>query len=669
MGKFSGLVLLLFSTMTWAQKTLDINQMLAALKTSKADTSRVNQLNKISLYYNETDTIKAVSYAKQALNLAQELQWKEGIAKANFELGIIYNSHFDYDQSLVYFQESLKWATPKLSSKIYLNIGGIYLNKSDFTHALDYLLRALKAAETIGDRKYVAKIATNLGSVYFGIQNYNKAITFFNKAAQLNRQLGNDLDLAIVYRNIAGVYTSLQEPHKALSYYNQAIILNRKLHNEQLQARILSDIALVYYNLGDYDRAIQNCHLAIKEQSLGNQNQQIIAFIHGVLGDSFIGKAKANSNQTYFLDSAIVNLNKAVKLHQQLNSSRDLAYDFSSLTQVHKLRGDYKSALSSYETAMVYEDSVFNFENKETIKNLEDKRAIELRDRELKIRKLQLEAKEKQKWMLTLGVVLLSIIGGMLFYQSHNRRKTNRKLRVLNQDLAHKNHELDQANKIKARFFSILNHDLRSPVYNLIHFLHLQKESPELLDETTKASIEKQTMESAENLVVSMEDMLLWSKGQMEHFRPQPERFKLQMLFEELKIFFASSAHIAFEYKNSDQIIVNTDVNYLKTIMRNLTSNAVKALEKTSQPAIVWKAWQVNETIYLSITDNGPGATQEQFKALYDDTEVVGIKTGLGLHLIRDLAKAIDCKISVETQKNEGTVFTLVLPQKKEDLK
>ncbi len=50
-----------------------------------------------------------------------------------------------------------------------------------------------------------------------------------------------------------------------------------------------------------------------------------------------------------------------------------------------------------------------------------------------------------------------------------------------------------------------------------------------------------------------------------------------------------------------------------------------------------------------------------QFKALYDENEVVGIKTGLGLHLIRDLAKAINCKILVENNNTTGTRFTLEL--------
>jgi signal transduction histidine kinase len=61
----------------------------------------------------------------------------------------------------------------------------------------------------------------------------------------------------------------------------------------------------------------------------------------------------------------------------------------------------------------------------------------------------------------------------------------------------------------------------------------------------------------------------------------------------------------------------------------------------------------------LSITDNGSGGSQEQFKALYNENEVVGIKTGLGLHLIRDLAKAINCMIHIESNPTTGTTFIL----------
>ena len=114
-------------------------------------------------------------------------------------------------------------------------------------------------------------------------------------------------------------------------------------------------------------------------------------------------------------------------------------------------------------------------------------------------------------------------------------------------------------------------------------------------------------------------------------------------------------------FENTSNIKVFSDENYLKTIVRNLTGNAIKALQEMDNPTIVWKAWQEQQTVFLSITDNGKGAQKESFKALYDANEVVGIKTGLGLHLIRDLAKAIHCEITVYSVPNEGTTFVLKL--------
>lgn len=121
----------------------------------------------------------------------------------------------------------------------------------------------------------------------------------------------------------------------------------------------------------------------------------------------------------------------------------------------------------------------------------------------------------------------------MLFYQSRNRKKTNEKLQLLNI-------ELDEANKTKTRFFSILNHDLRGPVANLVNFLQLQKENPELLDEESTKRMQDKTMSGAENLLNSMEDILQWSKSQMQNYKPQPEVILVSNLFEDVKNHFSS---------------------------------------------------------------------------------------------------------------------------------
>src|SRR5690606_29280550 len=138
--------------------------------------------------------------------------------------------------------------------------------------------------------------------------------------------------------------------------------------------------------------------------------------------------------------------------------------------------------------------------------------------------------------------------------------------------------------KVKARFFGILNHDLRSPVANLIHFLHLKKENPEMLSEENKTRLEQKTITAAENLLISMEDILLWSKGQMDNFKPNFKKIEVKELFIDISNHFGSEERVGIRFENPEQINVNTDVDYLKTIMRNLTGNAIKALTAIENP-------------------------------------------------------------------------------------
>jgi signal transduction histidine kinase len=156
-----------------------------------------------------------------------------------------------------------------------------------------------------------------------------------------------------------------------------------------------------------------------------------------------------------------------------------------------------------------------------------------------------------------------------------------------------------------------------------------------------------------------MEGLLLWSKGQMEHFKPDKKTLPVSKLFNDIENTFLGTQHVTFTFENNQQLNINTDEDYLKTIMRNLTGNAVKALSNVTNATIEWKAWEENSKQYLSITDNGNGIDEQQLHALNNGDAIVGIRTGLGFHLVRDMAKAIACNISVNSVLGKGTSFQL----------
>jgi signal transduction histidine kinase/tetratricopeptide (TPR) repeat protein len=652
------IIILLLSIMTiptYAQKREGqqrIDSLLQELPKMKEDTNKVLLLTYISFGYTSILPKEGVKYGNQALLLAKQLNYNFGIANAYKNIAHNYNALYDYENAKINFENGLKIVQNKIEkADILSGLGMIYYNINDYTKSLDYRFKALKIYEEENSEKGKSQEYSNIGMTYSDLSNNDKAIEYLEKALVINIKINSKTEQIRNLGNLGTAYNNKKEFQKALDYHTRAIKLCDEIGQDGSKVINLYSIGSIYFNLKEFDKSINYCNqslLLCKKLD----NQMGLVKNQGLIGDNYFEKYKLSKNKENFIKIAMKNHSEALEMAKKMGGIRDMSENLEVLSLEYEEINNHKQALIAYKEFVSLKDSIFNTDNKETIKNLEDKREIELRDKELKINKLSLAAKEKQKWFYLFGISLLGIIGSLLYYQSRKRKKTNEKLQLLN-------NELDQANKIKTRFFGILNHDLRSPVANLIHFLHLQKDSPELLDEATKQRMQAKTITGAEDLLASMEDILLWSKGQMESFQPAPKTIAVHQLFEDTKKVFSGYQSIQFDYQNPDNIELFTDENYLKTIIRNLTSNAINVFTATQNPQITWKAWQENGKKYLSITDNGAGGTKEQFKALYDDKEVVGIKTGLGLHLIRDLAKAIDCTIDVVSIVDEGTTITL----------
>jgi signal transduction histidine kinase len=130
-------------------------------------------------------------------------------------------------------------------------------------------------------------------------------------------------------------------------------------------------------------------------------------------------------------------------------------------------------------------------------------------------------------------------------------------------------------------------------------------------------------------------------------------------LFEDTRNYFSDFHHFEIALLTPSVTTIYTDVNYLKTILRNLIGNSIHALQEVDDPSIKWQVKRVDNSIYLTITDNAKGISKKLLNPLLDSSADIGIKNGLGLHLVRDLAKAIKCEIEVSTKEGIGSSFTL----------
>ncbi|MBA3681621.1 MAG: tetratricopeptide repeat-containing sensor histidine kinase [Bacteroidetes bacterium] len=634
------------------------DSLLSELKSQRENITRCNILNELSKSYYMVNPEEGLKYAEKAFQLSLKINYKTGIANAFLNKARNYSVLGEYYKTLE-FCEKAKKIYLDLNDDCslglcFLNMGNTYGNLGKFPDALNAFFNALRSFEKCPNKKNEKNIAScyqNIGNIYNATQNYTKALNSYDTAIVLFSKIkGGEAGMAMNIASKGTIYQKQSKPKESIRSYEAAEKILIPLKEDVLLAFVRSWKGGSHLDLEEYDKSLENSTSALKTISEVGDQELTASTIQNI-GYAYLKKGM-RSGDNNSVELGYSNLIKSLTIYKELNSMEGLMKNYLYLSEYYKFKNDYKNSLEFFSTSTQYHDSIFNLKNKQSLQNIEDERTIELRDSEIKLNKLELEAKEKQKWLFILGLILFAFIGILLFYQSRNRKKNNEKLKLLND-------QLEQANKIKMRFFSILNHDLRGPVANIIHFLHLQKESPELLDIESKARLYNQTISGAEHLLNSMEDILLWSKGQMENFSPQPKKTQVNLLFEEINNHFSSTEKIKLLFENPQNLEIDTDPDYLKTIMRNLTSNAIKALEKTENARIIWKAWQENKVNYLSVTDNGPGGSIENFKALYDENEVVGIKTGLGLHLIRDLAKAIKCKISIENDIKQGTKFIL----------
>ncbi|MGV2480055.1 UNVERIFIED_CONTAM: hypothetical protein IGO34_24955, partial [Salmonella enterica subsp. enterica serovar Weltevreden] len=123
------------------------------------------------------------------------------------------------------------------------------------------------------------------------------------------------------------------------------------------------------------------------------------------------------------------------EINKRQGNIEALITDYLYLSEYYDFKKDPENSLAAYKTYSMYKDSIYNTKNKQSLQNLQDERTIEMRDTEIEVTKLNLEAKEKQKWFLLASTGLLIVIGGLLFYQSRNRKKTNEQLMLLNSEL------------------------------------------------------------------------------------------------------------------------------------------------------------------------------------------------------------------------------------------
>lgn len=230
--------------------------------------------------------------------------------------------------------------------------------------------------------------------------------------------------------------------------------------------------------------------------------------------------------------------------------------------------------------------------------------------------------------------------------------------------------KLKESNDTKDKFFSIIAHDLRSPFNNILGFSELLVENLNKFETEETEKYLGIINSSANNTLILLDNLLNWAKSQTGGISFNPKKIIISNVILEilkLKKSIAKAKNISLNYLSSDEIEVYVDENMLRTVLRNLISNAIKFTKFGGDIRVY--AISKQDRVEITVTDNGVGIDEEIRNKLFSlETNETSIGTanekgsGLGLILCKEFVEKHGGKIWVESELGKGSDFKFTLP-------
>jgi PAS domain S-box-containing protein len=247
-----------------------------------------------------------------------------------------------------------------------------------------------------------------------------------------------------------------------------------------------------------------------------------------------------------------------------------------------------------------------------------------------------------------------------------NISEEKRKERIINE----KNEALLKLNAEKDKFFSIISHDLRSPLNAVVALADLLKGA---VDEPNMEEVKEYTqmiVDSSNKAVNLLKNLIDWSRSQTGRIVFSPVHFDIAELIDELKKVYgviAEQKEITLTVETPENLFVNADKDMIGTVLRNLISNAIKFTYPKGH--IVIKGNNEDGHVRLSVRDNGVGIPKVGLDKLLNVNTTYSTYgtqneqgTGLGLILCKEFIDKHQGKFWIESEEGKGSEFIFWLP-------
>lgn len=607
--------------------------------------------------------------------------------------------------------ESYSFNLQKDSVRYYLEESKKQLY-SDFKAAKKSLIKAEAIAKKSKDPNLIADVAHNYAASYYIVGTYDVALQKFMEALSLYEETDNKLGIAKCLIGQGLIQQGIGRNKEAIKLFQKANTIIKELNDTVLESKVYLNIGISQIELKEIDESYDNFHKSLKlavqnkDSNMEHLSQNRLGNLHYLRNDLdssvYYYKKVLDANQANQWEKSFANTGlsevyikkgdykkaeeyglKGFEAAKNTQAKWDIARAAEILSIAYKNDHNYELAFKYLAICKSYNDSLFNDAKLKEINLLQLKRK-EAENEKLVAKNEAAQHKLKNTRLFSVSVILFMLYLLTIIYQYTKNNKVREKLyselELKNQDIESQqmlitaqNHNLSELNQTKNKLFSILSHDLRSPIASIQQVLGLLREG-EISSEELKVLAEH-LITQVDSTSIMLNNILHWSMTQLDGAKINKENIDLEKVVRDsiagLNL-MAKAKEIKFIHTNSEKdTVVDADKGHVQIILNNLLSNAIKFTPIAGTIEIRYS--EDGTFIHMHINDSGKGISQAKIEEILNfDKRVVSEKgtgfeegTGLGLLLVKQFLSDNNGQLDIVHHQEGGTEFIASLPKAK----
>lgn len=635
----SGVVIIAISPVLAHSQLVDVDSLRTALTTELHPAQRAALLNQIAFELREVNQQEALEFAIQAETLAQSVGDTLQLAKAKGNIGWINYRKANWEKTFRYSREAYELSkiagNPNETAMALNNLGALYYEQQDYLKAIEFFREAYQHVRDTDNYFTIIRSLNNTALNFVRAEMPDSAIVYATEAIRVSSASGFPLSLSFPYRVIGDVYFLQNDYNAAIEWYEEALSIAISRNLSSFQASILHRLGHTYILTGDLNVAsnyLNEGEVLASERNLRNELSRIYYF-QARLNDELGNIPEAYRYQTLHLE-----------LVNELESSaiRNRLAIIQGMFEAERMEANLK---------------VLEMENL-----LNQERII---------------LAEFYSRLAFIGIIFVFGMLAWVFFLYQRKSSINYELTVQQELISQQNTELEQkavaleeANNAKNVLFSILAHDLRTPVaqiktmLGLLHDEHLSREDFGRLSKLVRGDVD--------GLFITLDNILKWSKAQMEGFKTKPATVPLIEIVDEASGLLREqidNKSLKMHVYLTEHDRVKIDKDHADVIIRNLLSNAIKF--SNDGGSIKLSAHHSNNYLTLKFEEEGVGMNETMIQAIRHPNDAIlaskdGTRSesgnGIGIQLCKKFLSMNGGSLDVNSTLGKGTEFLVTAP-------